>query len=312
LWVAAVLAVALSLYGIGNPDIAPNNARASIAQFVVILLALVYQVKGPKAFSRAEEHLEEEVRRASGYDDADQWSEAKEIATSALNDYTKYWQAILLSWCLLYFCFFLMYYFQLYPERIGQPESPLLGIYGLSLCCTLFTNSNSLIIALSYVILNKPTVGKDADRSISEIPLLPGLAIVMTVTLIEGTLLFSYPKEDSVTILTAFDWASGMAAGIMMALYVGRMQSKFLGPSPILLFFLYSYIAIQPLYIYVAHFYKGWTVLILDAALILKCLLCLYMIKLFRSGRLLFYFVRVRRTYQTVEHDWAHFRKILR
>jgi hypothetical protein len=54
-----------------------------------------------------------------------------------------------------------------------------------------------------------------------------------------------------------------------------------------------------------------WAVILLDVALILKCLLYLYMAWLFQSGRLLFYLVRVRRTYQKVEMEWQDFRKVL-
>jgi hypothetical protein len=117
--------------------------------------------------------------------------------------------------------------------------------------------------------------------------------------------------------------ASGIAGGIAMALYVGRLQSKFLGPSPRLVIALYSYTAIQSLFVFLvegpeamvvsinAATVTSVAVILINVALILKCLLYLYMAWLFQSGRLLFYFVRVRRTYQRVETEWLEFRKLL-
>ncbi|HEY0546405.1 MAG TPA: hypothetical protein VGC91_13590 [Pyrinomonadaceae bacterium] len=49
----------------------------------------------------------------------------------------------------------------------------------------------------------------------------------------------------------------------------------------------------------------------MDVALILKCLLFLYVAWLFQSGRLLFYLVLVRRTYQKVETEWRVFQGVL-
>ena len=50
---------------------------------------------------------------------------------------------------------------------------------------------------------------------------------------------------------------------------------------------------------------------IMNAALVLKCLLILYMFWLFESGRLLFYLVRVRRATTQVDSEWQNFREVL-
>ena len=103
---------------------------------------------------------------------------------------------------------------------------------------------------------------------------------------------------------------SGVAGAIAMALLVGRLQSKFLGPRLWLLIALYSYTAIQPLFLYLEK-NDIWAVVLIDFALILKCLLYLYTAWLFQSGDLLFYFARVRRIYRTVPEQRKAFRKLL-
>jgi len=46
---------------------------------------------------------------------------------------------------------------------------------------------------------------------------------------------------------------------------------------------------------------------IIESALILKCLLFLYVTWLFKSGRFLFYFVRVKTIYERANPDWKTF-----
>ena len=95
-----------------------------------------------------------------------------------------------------------------------------------------------------------------------------------------------------------------------MALFVGRLQSKFLGPRFWILYLLYSYTAIQPLVLYIEK-HPGWGVIVLDFALFLKCLLYLYMTWLFQSGLLLFYFARMERTYRAVRAQRKAFQGLL-
>lgn len=99
-----------------------------------------------------------------------------------------------------------------------------------------------------------------------------------------------------------------------MPLFVGRFQSKFLKSPSWLVFILFLYTVIQVLFI----FYGGGSpgeqagaAVVMNAALVLKCLLILYMFWLFESGRLLFYLVRVRRATTQVDSEWQNFREVL-
>ena len=95
-----------------------------------------------------------------------------------------------------------------------------------------------------------------------------------------------------------------------MALLVGRLQSKFLGPRLWLLIALCSYTAIQPLFLYLEK-NDIWAVVLIDFALILKCLLYLYTRGYFNRGIFCFYFARVRRIYRTVPEQRKAFRMLL-
>lgn len=107
-------------------------------------------------------------------------------------------------------------------------------------------------------------------------------------------------------ILWAADFFSGIVGAVTLALFVGRIQSKFLGPSTWLPLAFFFYVAIQSLYLAIrtdAH----WGPAMIEMALILKCLLYLYVAWLFKSGRLLFYLVKVRTVYERVNIDWHDF-----
>jgi hypothetical protein len=134
--------------------------------------------------------------------------------------------------------------------------------------------------------------------------------------------LFSH-AADRAEPLYALNLVSGIVGAIGMALYMGRLQSKFLGPSSGLVITLYSYTAIQPLFIFLVSVPEGKqvfeettvtliAVLLINVALILKCLLYLYVALLVKSGSLLFYFVKVRRTYLNVDRERQEFRKFLK
>ncbi|HEX8847362.1 MAG TPA: winged helix-turn-helix domain-containing protein [Pyrinomonadaceae bacterium] len=289
-----ILTVAISTAGITSEWAKPF---VSTAQFFVILIAFVPFLREPKGFRRQgpfeDDRFSEEIRKATGYDDAREWNEAQEIAQTALEQYTRCWQFLLVSWLVLYgFLAFL------------GSASP-----ALSIATTLFNNCNTLIIALCFNILNKPMVITAGDRNKDNL-LIVGLVVLLAFTFIEILLVFRQNYIQTDRILEGADLVSGIAGGIAMALYVGRLQSKFLGPPPWLLIALYSYTAIQPLYVFFNN-RQLWPVILIDVALILKCLLFLYMAWLFQSGRLLFYLVQVRRTYQKVETDWQEFRKVL-
>lgn len=97
-----------------------------------------------------------------------------------------------------------------------------------------------------------------------------------------------------------------------MALCIGRLGSMFLKPPLFVLVLLYVYSSIQALFLTFGE--KGseeWKIALMTVALVLKCLLFLYVTYLYQSGRLLFYFVRVRRVHENWDEEWKNFSSLL-
>jgi DNA-binding winged helix-turn-helix (wHTH) protein len=197
-----------------------------------------------------------------------------------------------------------------YPLSAQEPWKQSLSM-ALQILNTLLNNCSSLMIILCFNILNKPIELKDGSRNISDTSLSVGLAFVAVFTVVEILLVMPPLDYEKYQILKWGGWASGIFGGIAMALYFGRLQSKFLGPRSWLLISLYSYTAIQSLFVFLEE-RRTAAVVLIDCAMILKCLLFLYVTWLFRSGRLLFYFVRVRHTYHNVKPEWRIFRNIIK
>jgi len=212
-----------------------------------------------------------------------------------------------------------------------------------SIALTLFNNCNSWVIALCFIVLNHPTMvrrkgpstrrtapGDDAkvgiepdaggpDTSLARLTRrikVGGLLAVMLFAAAECLLVFTglpnwfhlLLKQEA--ILSVADSVSGIVGAITLALFVGRIQSKFLGTSAWLPLAFFFYAAIQSLYPVIkedSHWAKAWGPMMIEAALILKCLLYLYVAWLFKSGRLLFYLVKVRTVYERVNIDWHDF-----
>lgn len=176
------------------------------------------------------------------------------------------------------------------------------------------------MISLCFIILNNPNAYRSEEEQREHKARLHkitkwGAVAILLFALVEAFLLFVIQTKwpDSVRDYPIIMWAdmiSGIVGGITLALYVGRVQTRFLGPSPWISLAFYLYAVIQPLFVFIKDFVRGE--LIIETALILKALLYLYVAWLFQSGRLLFYFVRVRAIFERVDLDWRTFLSILR
>lgn len=302
--IGIVLTIIISVAGTNHWE--PINLYVSIPQLFMLLATIGYVPPGPK-------ELPEVVQKATGYDNQSEWDDAKFIAEEALRRYRMYWIGYLSTWVFLYFSLGFI------ETKDSQPN------YIVSIIATFFNNLNTAMSLLCYNILNQPVEIKAGKREINDTSwILAGVALIVAFLLIEiFTLRVTTFNPERDRLLYGFTLISGIAGGVGLALFVGRLQSKFLGPVPPLVMTLYSYTAIQSLFIFLVGFPKGKQVfeqstetvigvMLINIALFLKCLLYLYMIYLFRSGRLLFYFVKVRHTYMNVEEEWPEFRKTLK
>jgi DNA-binding winged helix-turn-helix (wHTH) protein len=283
-------------------------AWVSFPQLLMLLLALGYVLPGPDG-------LDEDFGRAAGYENPREGDDARYIAEKALGRYTIYWRGILAFWFLLYFCLVFVG-----PAGSGSDAPPVRDIL-----TTLFNNLGTAAFVLCYNILNQPVEIKAGRREIRDTPwVLSSVVFVVALLLVEVfAWKFSPSEVERERLLYACGLVSGVVGAIGMALFMGRLQSKFFGPSPWLVIALYSYTAIQPLFIFLVNVPSSKqvfdaatvtliAVVLVNVALILKCMLYLYVALLFKSGGLLFYFVQVRRTYLNVDKERREFRKFLR
>ena len=280
----------------------------SVPQLFMLLFAIAHGLPGPRG-------LREDFRKDAGYDDPGEGDDARHIAENALGRYRAYWRRILGSWLLLYVCLSF-----LEPGNTATDRNQILGVL-----TTLFNNLSTAMFVLCYNILNQPVEIKAGQRDIDDTAWRWwSFALVVAFFLVEiyTFKLFGNPG-DRAEPLYALNLVSGIVGAIGMALYMGRLQSKFLGPSPGLVITLYTYTAIQPLFIFLVsvpedkQVFEEATVtliavILINVALFLKCLLYLYIALLVKSGSLLFYFVKVRRTYLNVDRERQEFRKFLR
>jgi DNA-binding winged helix-turn-helix (wHTH) protein len=306
--VLAVCAVSIPLSLRGTPW---AKLFATTAQLAVVLILYVHfrSMSVSKEFLPVNAAAEGDFVKLIGCGTLQECHTEMEITVRALIKYKGYWRGLLMSWLGLYLCLSVMDYTGINFDRLGEIadiDRRNLGI-ALSISNSLFNNWNTLMIFLCFYVLNKQIRSEEDGRD-SPGNFLGGLIFLVIATAIQVSLLLPIDRAEVPNVASLF---SGLAGGIAMALYVGRLQSKFINPRIWLLIALYSYTAIQPLFLYLAGD-KTKAVILADVALLLKCLLYLYIAWLLQSGRLLFYLVRVRSAYKTVNTEWQAFRKLLK
>ena len=308
-----ILTTTVSIWLYVSPKLT-NQAKpfACLAQAIVILIAFAHSLllTGARGFDPAKQVEERDVKEA-GYENLRDLHSDSEKIRKALGQYANYWRWLLISWLSLYVFLAVLGFKGLDVSTLitnADVEIQLLGIR-LSLFNTLLNNWNTGMLFLCFYVLNKQMKDESDKRNLADTPFI-GFAFFLLIVL---TTLFEFMSVANISksfIPKGASLASGIAGAIAMALLVGRLQSKFLGPRLWLLIALYSYTAIQPLFLYLEK-NDIWAVVLIDFALILKCLLYLYTAWLFQSGDLLFYFARVRRIYRTVPEQRRAFRTLL-
>jgi DNA-binding winged helix-turn-helix (wHTH) protein len=252
-----------------------------------------------------------DVRDLSGVD-----SETRR-AHLALQQLRRFWRLLLASWCCLYLTLPFSQWFA--PLAGGTPSWQWQAI---QVTATFLNNASALMLVLCYLVLNRPTVIRVADRDVEDVSLRPGLLVILAAGLLEGILLALLDRFGSTgasaDMLFAFDLLSGVAGGIAMALYISRLDSRLLGTKgllPIIPIVLYFYVVIQPFYPLINRTFPNrfglsqhFDLWIIQLAFLLKAVMYIYVTELFRSERFFFYMIHARRVYENVETDWSNFK----
>jgi serine/threonine protein kinase len=321
---SVVLSVALALAIYFFFDHSKKSA-AQAAQWVacifhleVIAIAYFYLRRHPEPegfrelrHDKIDGRLKRHIMNSTGYQKVEDWKKARDMAEGALKHYREWFVWLLAAWFFLYLCASASLF------DFGERNYILAAVF------TLANNINTLCIWRCFDLLNEPITIGNKTRQRKGIIITGGrrrpkgfimVASGMLTWFVIELVLTPYPTPYTEIIHFISKVGSGIAGGVVMALFVGRFQSKFLNSPPWLVFILFLYTVIQALFIY----YGGQSLLeqvaaaaVMNAALILKCLLILYMFWLFQSGRLLFYLVRVRRASDQVDEEWQNFREVL-
>jgi len=275
------LTVATSIYYRTAPRLA--QTVASIGQCAIIFLLFLHALRNaPKALSQNK--TEADVA-AAGYNSVEEYVAEKPFLQRRLRLFARWWTLMLASWVPLY----IVFAWETWGTwRLGSETSPIST--QASILEAVFNIVITAMVILCYNVLNQEP-GRQRTNGVFTGPAAIGIALIALIPLLSGSRPLTADEG-----LAAFTLLTGLYAGIYMALFVARLQSKFLDPAPLLVVLLFSYTAIQPLALYIQT-YKDWAWAVLDYALVLKCLLYLYVLWLLQAGDLLFYFREVKRAY---------------
>jgi serine/threonine protein kinase len=301
-----------SLNGDAQKQAAENIQKvACIFQLILVGCASVYYFKRPgiKKFPSIENDkensgLKPHVTSSTGYETVEHWETARNTAEKNLSEYRIPWVGLLGAWFFLYVSLLI---------HIFTPGNNVI----LSIFIQL-NNLNTLFIWLCFLTLDNPVATEDKNQPNDNKLQIAETKSERLFLIVSSVLMFIWfvidLSIDVPNIHLVSEHASGVLGGLAMALWIGRFQSKFLKSPNYLIILFYTYTVIQSLFVFLAEdSLPGLkrAAVIINLALILKCLLILYMFWLFQSGRLLFYLVRVRRAQNQVDDEWKNFRKVL-
>ncbi|HEX7723069.1 MAG TPA: winged helix-turn-helix domain-containing protein [Pyrinomonadaceae bacterium] len=238
-------------------------------------------------------------------------------AIFAVQQLRRSWRLLLASWCALYIT---LPFSEWFAPASGQ--APSWQWQALQVSATVLNNCSALMLVLCYLVLNRPTINRVADRDVDDVPLKSGLLLVGVIGVLEATLValsgrfgFSDYARD---VLFGADLLSGVVGGIAMALCISRFDSRLLGTSgllPIVPIVLYLYVVIQPFYPLINRTFPNsqalpqhFDIWIMQLAFMLKSIMYIYVTELFTTKRLLFYMIYARRVYESVEAEWSVFK----
>jgi DNA-binding winged helix-turn-helix (wHTH) protein len=236
----------------------------------------------------------------------------------AVQQLRRFWRLLLVCWCGLYVVLPFSQWFP--PPAVGQVPSS--QWQALQIVATLLNNASAAMLVLCYVVLNRPTVIRVADRDVEGVSLKPGLFLIGALALFEAILVWlagSFGRPDyAANVLFGFDLLSGVAGGIAMALCISRLDSRLLGTSgllPIVPIVLYAYVVIQPFYPLINRtlpnrlgLNQHFDLWIIQLAFMLKSVMYIYVTRLFRTERFLFYMIHARRVYENADTEWSSFK----
>lgn len=229
-------------------------------------------------------------------------------ASKAAEQFKTAWMVLWSSWVLIYLAFSILALLNIY---LAFDESQLYpyGLAGLNL----FNNIQTVALFMCYLVLARPTAVTVAKEP-PGLPWLKGLiiAIIFFATEIICVLILSASDVKVDQVRDLFGLLSGLAAGLIMAMLVGRLDSKYLGIPTSIIVLLYFYVVLQVTW---PTFFDGdearYRDLILSLALAFKSIFFIVVHWLFERGILLYYLHRIADLHGEVQEDREEFLKTI-
>ena len=283
LWISVLGSLVTAFFlsrGLGDRSISP---AVQGTHFIVVLLLLALLPRhwmAPELYQRASHRLK--------------------VASKATRDFRRYWGSAWMCWVFLYFTLTVATWLGVLP--LPTDASPVgIDARWTWLVLNLCQNCGTVLLFRCYEVVARPTIQDDLSRK-QVLPTEAWVAVVALATVAEGIVLWVAPWDDQ----QWFGWLSGFGQGMALALLVGRFDSKYVDPPAVTVGLLYFYAVIQGAW--PVFRYEDDLMLVLTfVALVLKCLLFLFVSWLFESHVILFYLGRMRELDQNVRQDRAQF-----
>lgn len=225
---------------------------------------------------------------------------AAEIQPTRL--FHRLWIALLGSWSLLYLSLFLV---PLLGTGVA-PEWARLWRTGSQVWLDLVNNSQSALLFLLYFVMNENTSARSPATPWRRVAL-----AVLAAAAVEGFIFWGAGSE--VSFAAARDRIAlfgGVVGGAALALFLGRLESKFIFPPGGVKGLLYLYAGVQPLYalFYREQVWEHWaTVVLWSYGLVGKTVLFLFVYWTLEKGRMLFYMAQIREVHLRVRRLWEDY-----
>jgi len=194
-----------------------------------------------------------------------------------------------LCWVGLWFVWFGLYF-----NWALHPPTQIKVVNAYSILADLFNMLTAGAFFLCYLVLSRRTTPSQQF----EFPQMTFFTLV-PVGLLGLSAVFFVGKPLST--LEPLHWFEGLLSAIVLALFIGRLESGFLNSNPYLIAALYAYAAIQVSY---GSLQKEWLLLVVTSlALVLKVLLFQEMRRLMHSGTLFWYMFEFRKMLEATPDD---------
>src|SRR5580700_1351728 len=202
-------------------------------------------------------------------------------------------------WRLFWVAFLIFYVAWTWSRLTGMTD-----VYAVHLILTSLYLTAAGFLLLCYIVLAFPTAPGDRFEFF---PIVLRMVVVGAILIAAEAVAVSFSPD----LTDFFNGAQGMIAGIIGALFVGRLDSKLMASRGSIVIALYGYAVLQLAYPVVesTHTNPLTPLAVLSLALVLKVLLFWHVQGLIVSGRITYYMLEYQEISKDASNSWEQFRK---